>query len=94
VHRVRHHRRGHILPPAVTQRGPLGAFLLQRMGNSGRCCRLVTMQVDQPIALSCQHCQEPIRIVRTAAVGLLHKRLVFECAQCGAIGILERTPQA
>jgi hypothetical protein len=50
------------------------------------------MEALQPIALSCQYCQESMKIVRTSVAGLLHKRLVFECARCGAIGIIEPTP--
>jgi hypothetical protein len=54
-------------------------------GNHSQRGRFALMEAIQPIAMSCQHCQEPMRIVRTAAVGLLQKRLVFEWARCGTV---------
>jgi hypothetical protein len=39
--------------------------------------------------VECQRCRQPMRLVRTAIIGIWRKRLFFLCMSCGAVRTLE-----
>jgi hypothetical protein len=40
-------------------------------------------------SVECQRCRKPMRLVRTAIIGIWRKRLFFPCMSCGDVRTVE-----
>ena len=43
--------------------------------------------------VECQRCRQPMRLVRTAIIGIWRKWLFFLCMSCGAVRTVEPEPK-